>query len=95
MHEADTSSSSEVTLLQLRILNLELIVCELLTKNEHLRLVLSQSIQAPLASDREHLRTHEAGRALAGQPVKPHAKKVFAFGLILALTLPTPANNRR
>ena len=37
MHEADIAVTSETTDLQMRILNLQLLVCELLGKNERLR----------------------------------------------------------
>ena len=43
MHEADIASSGEVTDLQARILNLQALVCELLGKNERLRVALRSS----------------------------------------------------
>ena len=43
MHEADIASSSEVTDLQSRILNLQSLVCELLGKNERLRVAVRSS----------------------------------------------------
>lgn len=43
MHEADIASSSEVNDLQSRILNLQALVCELLGKNERLRVAVRSS----------------------------------------------------
>lgn len=43
MQKVETTSSNEVVSLQSRILSLELLVCELLTKNERLRMANSQS----------------------------------------------------
>jgi hypothetical protein len=43
MHQADIASSSEVTDLQSRILNLQALVCELLGKNERLRVAVRSS----------------------------------------------------
>jgi hypothetical protein len=51
MHDADNASSGEVTVLKSRVLILEALVCELLTKNERLRLANSQSVQDSCASD--------------------------------------------
>lgn len=42
MQKVETTSSNEVVSLQSRILSLELLVCELLTKNERLRIANSQ-----------------------------------------------------
>ncbi len=44
MHNTEIVQGNEVTVLEARILGLELLICELLVKNESLRLTMNQSI---------------------------------------------------
>ena len=66
MQKVETTSSNEVVSLQSRILSLELLVCELLTKNERLRIANSELAHgSPLDRKRDSLNLLSPGSSVA------------------------------